>query len=202
MPPDAQRWTDIHDHISRKMRIRHNSPLPLSAPRGRREQIAEIFHDLGFRVGVEIGTWLGESAKVLCQKIPGVSLTCVDPWLAYRYHDQAATEQVYNSAVQALQPYDVTILRTTSMQAVSQFADDSLDFVSIDGDHAFDFVCSDLITWCPKVKRNGMVEVHDYDPHVPGVVWAVNAYTHCHCISPWYVTRERNHPVTAFWVKP
>ncbi len=199
---DAERLAQLHDHIFRKLRIRHRGPLPFSTPRGTRAQVADLLQDAGFTRGIEIGTWLGDSAKMLCQAVPGVDLTCVDPWTSYRNHDIAATEAVYAHAVETLAPFNATILRTTSMDAANRFPDGHFDFANIDGDHAFDYVCQDLIVWSRKVKRNGIIMAHDYDAHVPGVVWAVNAYTHCHCINPWYVTQEVRHPVTAFWINP
>jgi hypothetical protein len=199
---DVERLAQLHRHIIRKMRIRHPGPLPLGCPGGKRAQVAELFQDFQYTRGIEIGTWAGDSAVVICQSVPGVELVCVDPWKPYRAKDTDATEAIYNQAVNALAPFNVTILRTTSMDAVKAFPDNHFDFANIDGDHAFDFACSDLIFWMPKIRKHGMVAVHDYDPHVPGVVHAVNAYTHCHCISPWFVTQERRHPATAFWVKP
>jgi len=198
---DGERLAQLHTHIDRMMRIRHRGPLPFSTPRGTRAQVASLFQDFGYRRGIEIGTWAGQSAKMICDAVPGVELTCVDPWTSYRFHDQDATEAVHTQAVETLKPYNVTILRTTSLEAVKQFTDGYFDFANIDGDHAFDYVMEDLIVWCPKVRKHGMIMAHDYDAHVPGVIWAVNAYTHCHCINPWYVTQETRHPVTAFWVK-
>ena len=87
------------------------------------------------------------------------------------------------------------------MDALPEFADGSLDFVHIDGNHEFDFCCPDIIYWSQKVKSGGMILVHDYiEFHRAGVVDAVRAYVHCHHIDPWYVTRDRLP--TAFWKVP
>ena len=80
------------------------------------------------------------------------------------------------------------------------FEDESLDFAYIDANHLYDYVCQDIIHWSHKVRSGGMVGCHDYGPHNCGVVMAVDGYTFCHNIHPWYVTFE---PIpTAFWVKP
>jgi hypothetical protein len=73
-----------------------------------------------------------------------------------------------------------------------------LDFVFIDGDHRFDPCVQDLIRWTPKVRQGGMVLMHDYCAFSrAGVMKAVDAYTHCHRIDPWYITRD--YAPTVFW---
>lgn len=60
-----------------------------------------------------------------------------------------------------------------------------LDLVFIDGDHSFEGCMADLITWVPKVKKGGMILLHDADTaSFPGVQLAIrefcgkNALTH------------------------
>jgi hypothetical protein len=85
------------------------------------------------------------------------------------------------------------------MEGVLDLSDRSVDFVYIDGDHAFDHAMMDIIKWAPKVKQGGIVAVHDYDiAEGADVSSAVNAYTHAHHVDPWYVTRELTP--TAYWV--
>jgi len=104
----------------------------------------------------------------------------------------------YAQAQRALEPYNATIMRAASLDAVGEFADGSLDFVYIDGDHRFDACVQDLIRWAPKVRNGGLVMLHDYCAFErAGVMPAVDAYTHSHRIDPWYVTRD-NLP-TVFW---
>lgn len=192
----------IHDLIRMKFRFRGRSDnLPWSSPRGTRETLAELFNELGFKQGVEVGTRWGSYAMVLCAKNPGLMLHCVDPWKSYSHLTQIRQDEIYAGAVKNLKPFNARILRMTSMEALEKFPDGSLDFVFIDGNHEFDHACPDIIFWAKKVKRGGIVAVHDYGHfHWAGVVEAVDAYTHCHHIDPWYCTREREP--TAFWVNP
>jgi hypothetical protein len=86
------------------------------------------------------------------------------------------------------------------MDAVGEFEHESIDFVYIDGNHRFDFVMTDLIRWAKRVKKGGIVALHDYCHfHWSGVVRAVDAYTYCHDIRPWFITKEAKP--TVFWVK-
>jgi hypothetical protein len=56
----------------------------------------------------------------------------------------------------------VTILRMDSAEAAAQFADRSLSFVYLDGDHSYDGVCRDIQAWAIKLKPNGILAGHDY----------------------------------------
>jgi predicted O-methyltransferase YrrM len=184
--------------------MRHNQGYPLNSSRGTRLMLVEFMATLGLKKGVEIGCWRGDFAKIMAQNMPGVDLTEIDPWSGYKWHSQEEQEKYYQAAVDNLKPFpNVKIMRTTSMDALSSFADGSLDFVNIDGNHDFDYAITDLIFWTKKVRSGGLILVHDYDAHNTGVIRAVDSYTHCHFIAPWYVIRESGvHPATAFWVNP
>ena len=54
--------------------------------------------------------------------------------------------------------------------------DGSLDFVFIDGDHAYEGVKRDIQDWIPLVKTNGTICFHDYRD-APGVKRAVDEIT-------------------------
>lgn len=80
------------------------------------------------------------------------------------------------------------------MDAVKDFADESLDFVYIDGNHNLKYVVEDICEWSKKVKNGGIISGHDYfytdsrDPkkvsHIPH---AVKAYVDSYNIKNWYV---------------
>jgi predicted O-methyltransferase YrrM len=83
---------------------------------------------------------------------------------------------------------------------LKDFEDESLDFIFIDGDHRFDAIMMDIICWVPKIRKNGIIIIHDYyATGFYGVRQAVDAYTQCHNINPWFTTKE--FEPTAFWVK-
>ena len=155
--------------------------------------------DLNFRVGAEIGTRYGESAKLWCETVPGLKLTCIDPYSVYRARkSQEKQDAVFAEAQKNLAPFDVTFVRESSLTAASKFEDGTLDFVHIDGDHAFDMAMQDIILYVPKVRKGGLVLIHDYfNFYQGGVVQAVDAYAACHVINPWFVTRDLEP--TAFW---
>lgn len=178
--------------------------LPHGVKARRRNQdgrllLARMMKDLDYRVGAEIGTRHGHSAKLWCETVPGLKLTCIDPYSIYRPRkSQEKQDSVFESAQETLAPFDVTFLRESSTKVSDRFEDGSLDFVHIDGDHAFDMVMQDLIFYVPKVRKGGMILIHDYfNFYQGGVIQAVNAYTECHLIRPWFTTRDEEP--TAFW---
>lgn len=169
-------------------------------PAAGRIELHKCMAKLGFKTGVEIGVNQARHAVFLLDNIPGLMLYAVDPWMAYYRHNQPRQDRYYKIAKKALLGKNCKILKKTSMQAVGEFADGSLDFVYIDGDHVFDSTMSDLIMWSPKVKIGGIVAGHDYGVHFANdVIVAVNAYVKAHNISPWYLIREKAG--TYFWVK-
>lgn len=195
---------DFHKLVQKSFSTRdrlNRDNMPVYLRRGTRDTLAEVFSIMGFTKGVEVGTRKGLFAKVLCAANPKLHLYCVDPWLAYASVPQETQDVLYDIAKKTLEGCNVTLVRKFSMDALPDFLDESLDFVFIDGNHTFDYCCSDIIFWSRKVKTGGVVAVHDYMPGTwAGVMQSVNAYTTCHDIRPWYTTRERES--TAFWLKP
>lgn len=163
-----------------------------------RERLAMLFGELGLRVGAEVGVAEGIYSKVLCLHIPDIELYCVDIWSRYSKKGENDQARALALAHEKLDVYGARFIRKPSAEAVRDFADASLDFVYIDGDHSFDFVMQDLILWSAKVKPGGVIAGHDYYRFKgAGVVDAVNAYTHAHQIHEWYLDDQRE--TSFFW---
>lgn len=193
------------DLIRERFGVNGSTRMPIRLPISRHRELLTLWHDLGYREIVEIGTEGGRYAEEICKANPQAHLTCVDPWLAYdRYEDhvsQPKLDSFYAAAVSRLAPYNATLIRATSLDAAPRFADGSLDAVFIDGNHHFDYVVQDIIAWAPKVRKGGMVSGHDYKPEgyertpIPfGVIEAVNAYAAAHKIAPFFITTKDKCP--------
>lgn len=144
-----------------------------------RIDLAKHFNDLGFKVGAEIGVADGRYSEILCQKIEGLKLSCIDIWFPYgkNWRDENYQNKAFETAKERLKNYNVSLIKQESIKASFLFEDNSLDFVFIDGAHDFDHVMEDIITWTRKVKKGGIVSLHDmYRFRSGGVFEAVCSY--------------------------
>ena len=116
---------------------------------------------------VELGTHYGESYFGFCQAIVENEVPCqcyaVDTWVGEEQagaYDESVYQEVhaYNQTHYGHFSY---LLRTTFDQATSNFADESIDLLHIDGLHTYDAVSHDFGNWLPKVKPGGVVLLHD-----------------------------------------
>lgn len=196
----------LHVAIKKKFHLSNLTTRTANLPycagmRYNRVHLAELLGEVGFNRGAEIGVRQGAYSLRLCKRNPNLSLYCVDPWSALgNKYPQEKQDQIYEAAKKNLSKYNVTFIRKTSMDALADVEDLSLDFVYIDGNHTFDYAVLDIVLWSCKVRSGGIVAAHDCYGGEVGVQKAVEAYVHCHHIDPWYVTKELSP--TAFWVKP
>jgi hypothetical protein len=176
-----------------RRRDRDTMPVAVKTPR---EEFGQLFHKMGWNKGVEVGVNKGTYSTILCKTHPDIELYCIDPW-----GESPRLKRKYEMCQRKFANYNVKLMKMTSMEAVKEFEDNSLDFAYIDGNHTFDFVMTDIIFWSYKVRPCGIIACHDYFAlQSAGVVKAVDTYCFCHNIRPYYVTREI-YP-TAFWIKP
>ena len=139
-------------------------------PHGR-EVLLDVFKAGGFTQGVEVGTSLGLFAMQLHTELPGLRLTCIDPYVEQ--------DDLYEQARKNLVPMGIVLIRKRSAEVVGSVPDRSLDFVYLDGDHRREAVEADLATWTPKVRVGGILSGDDFFRH-RGVSHAVRAYVDAH----------------------
>lgn len=137
-------------------------------------------------VVVEVGSWLGRStiwmADEIKRRLKPVTFYAVDTWQGSANEpDMKPTLDAYNGDI-----YDQFIrnicrcgvydyikpIRMPSVEAAKQFADGSVNFCFIDGDHSYEAVKADIQAWLPKVHFNSCIAGHDLDR--PGVRRAVD----------------------------
>ncbi len=175
---------------------------PFEIPDASREDLPQFFVDMGYKVGAEIGVERGRFSESLCRV--GLKIYAIDPWREQKNlfysRGQKRLDLHYEYTQRTLAPYpSCTIIRKTSMEAVEDFADESLDFVYIDANHEFRYIAEDLVEWTKKVRRGGIVSGHDYFfvKHGKGaqiwhVAYVLKAYIAAHGIPNWYVIGSKN----------
>jgi hypothetical protein len=128
---------------------------------------------------VEIGSWQGQSAIHLCQRLQDINkpavVHCVDTFLGEQ--DQPAhvdivaahggtVLHVFKDNIEAAGVANmIQIHQGDSAESASDFADGTLDFVFIDAAHDYDSVVKDLAAWYHKLKPGGIWAGHDYPHH-------------------------------------
>lgn len=131
---------------------------------------------------VEIGSWRGKSTcylgVVIANSGKDIQLDCVDTWKGSLTEDvhqndpAVINDTLYDEFLENVKPFPfVKPIRATSMEAAAQYADESLDFVLIDGSHEYEDVIDDITEWLKKVKPGCMLAGDDYE--WPGVKRAV-----------------------------
>ncbi len=194
------------DIFAKKFNIDLNQPSPIYIPIGRYKNIPALFRDLNFKVGAEIGVYRGTYSRILLSRVPGLKLYCVDRWEPYEgYKDfdmfpKTDLSDAYLEAKEVTKDYDCELIRGWSHEVVNQFEDGSLDFVFIDGNHAYEYVVQDIANWSKKVRKDGIIYGHDYDDWSRRGRWAemnvINAvmgWTKSYKISPWFVITNNSN---------
>jgi predicted O-methyltransferase YrrM len=111
----------------------------------------------------EVGTFGGHFAYDVMAVCNPQKLYCVDPYAVYDGFKDALNnnklDAVFEEAKQRLSPFGdkVEFLRMYSEEAAKQIPDNSLDFVYIDGNHAYKYALQDFECWFPKVRDGGLI---------------------------------------------
>jgi predicted O-methyltransferase YrrM len=142
----------------------------------------------GLRGGtfVEVGSWKGRSTSFIgpvCNA-NGTRLVCIDHWagsrdsLADRYAAALAiedVEQIFRANMASL-GIDVEVIAEPSAVAAARFAPSSVDRVFLDGSHDRESVAEDLRIWSERLRPDGVLAGHDYDPKHPDLCAAVDEH--------------------------
>lgn len=141
-------------------------------------------------IGVEVGVWVGDTAKRILEQRPLCRHVMVDPWIkpepesryakspdGVAHQEQDYYDDCFLKTLQSVEPWKerAIIKRDVSLEAVKHFEDGSLDYAFIDAEHTYEGCLEDIKAWLPKVKKGGWIGGHDLDnlPRFPGIRQAV-----------------------------
>lgn len=174
--------------------------LPVELPNCGRFQLVEWLKDYGFTVGVEIGVAAGEYSAAIARANPQMQIYGIDPYEGYSgYRDYVRKSSFNNLEIKAhrlLREFpNYHFIRKFSVDAAKDFANNSVDFVYIDGNHVDPYVSQDIEAWYPKLKQGGIMAGHDYarvkamdgTPRSCDVKDAVNRFAKNNNIEPWFL---------------
>jgi predicted O-methyltransferase YrrM len=134
---------------------------------------------------VELGAYKGRSTAFLLTEIANsgkaIDLHVIDLWedaagitrnASHPYEPATMAEFEANIAPVG-NPDWLHVIKADTAQVAEHMADESFDFVFIDGDHSYDGCLRDIKAWLPKVKPGGVIAGHDFHLEYPGVMKAV-----------------------------
>lgn len=199
----GREMSDTLNYIQQRYGLDFEAKSPIEIPNVGRENLAILFRELGFKSGAEIGVQEGIYSEMLCRANPEMTLYSIDPWRAYEgYRDhssQAELDGLYEEAVARLSHYNCVIVRKTSMEALGDFEDKSLDFVYVDANHEIPWAIEDIWWAVKKVRSGGIVAGHDYFESTVldtkmHVKYVVNCAVQCYRIKPWFLLGRKQAP--------
>lgn len=145
--------------------------------------LAELMPDGG--QFVELGVLQGASLKYFAEackkegknKVKLYGVDVFDQRTAFGLDLDGAIEPLMASKKQVeefLKEYkNIKLIQDLTHKAASQFQDESVDAVFVDGDHSYQGCSRDMAAWWPKLKPGGWMSGHDYGF---GVEEAVNNF--------------------------
>jgi len=135
--------------------------------------------------GAEIGVFEGEFSKLIIDAVQPQKFYMVDLFSGSMVSGDKngnnmktiSLDESYNKLTEQYKLNDrVNVYKGKSVDFFKEIADDSLDFIYIDGDHSYEGAKVDLQNAFYKVKSGGLICGHDYTPRFQGVVDAVNEF--------------------------
>lgn len=147
------------------------------------EGIPALISNIKNPVGIEVGTDRGYTTTYLLDTVKDLTLHGVDPYTGFTdWNGQVVSQDerdgTFRAFMSSLAHYEKKYIhhRKTSDDAASDFDDESVDFIFIDGLHTYEPVYKDLRNYYPKLKKGGLFCGHDYTNVADGVGKAVNEF--------------------------
>lgn len=155
--------------------------------------------------GLEIGVNFGDNVFYFLEQCANIkNIIGIDPYIEYFDINKVVTQDVMDDVKLTMEVNlkdftdqgRFTLLHGKSTDLADQIADESLDYIFIDGDHSYQAVVDDMEKYFSKVKKGGIFAGHDI--WVPGVQRAVEDFRRKNCITAHLETVPNT---TWFWIK-
>ena len=137
-------------------------------------------------IGVEIGSQSGFNARSMLDTLDIKTLYLIDPYSYYPDLVQKYNklDESYLTAKKRLKDYKdkVIFVKKKSEDAVNDIPN-NIDFIYIDGNHAYNYVKKDIELYYQKIKQGGIISGHDfYATQINNVCLAVIEFAQKHNI--------------------
>jgi len=197
---------DVAEYLIKKFDIKVNPDGPTEIKIGRFKDMPRLLAECGLNKGYEVGVYRGRYSKSMLDYHPNLHLTGVDAWEIYGGYKDYEKTDIIDAHREAEETYDkygdrAILIQGWSTEVAEAVEDESLDFVFIDANHAYEFVVEDIATWSKKVRKGGIVWGHDYDDYSNHkkrwnqmhVQDAVNGWCRSYKISPLFVITNNSN---------
>ncbi len=149
---------------------------PKSSPGDRRilaSLAKSVANENGQALIAEVGSFLGQTAKLFVRSVPDAHVVCVDTWFAangdpasmevmrddlFANFKQNCRVELESNRIEALRGLSTSV---ASMISRTHFAG-KFDLVYIDADHEYESVKADILAWLPLVRDGGVICGHDF----------------------------------------
>jgi predicted O-methyltransferase YrrM len=149
-----------------------------------RKNLKWIIKDKSPKIIVELGSWLGLSARFMADLLPEDGrLYAIDIWLALNPRSAYAKNAAWASKLPALYQQFLSNLKHCNLtkkvipvRMTTQEAANALnvipDLIYVDASHEEEDVYADILSWYPKLSKTGIMCGDDYATDHPGVIAA------------------------------
>ena len=134
--------------------------------------LRKIQKEINPKVAVEIGVQKGIYAKEMFKAFLNAQIILIDPWKEFTKEEYLDTGNI----LQGLQDLNLEetkentnewknrrqIIRKESLEIINEINDNSIDFIYLDGNHAYKYVKQELRQFWKKIKKGGYLAGHDY----------------------------------------
>jgi len=185
------------EYIQKKYNVDLSKPV-IKLPMSKHRDLPNLWKELGFKMGAEIGVAKGRFSKWVMHQMRynKPKLFLVDNYPVYEdfgyYADPELQKQKFKEAKTRLAKFNCEWVSKSSMEASKDFLDESLDFVFIDANHHYEFVVNDIAEWSKKIKKGGIVSGHDYSTHMFEVKAAVDGWVKSRKIKNLFLTSQHH----------
>jgi hypothetical protein len=150
-----------------------------------RDELGTLLNGVGLvGEGVEVGVAAGDYSKAILDRWEGRRLHLVDAWRHLPdYRDMANVSDDQHQALLDGLPRKLAahrgrylVHRDLAENAAAEFADESLDFVYLDANHAYESTSQAMRLWYSKLRRGGLFGGHDFvDGDLPQAEFGVRS---------------------------
>jgi hypothetical protein len=163
---DISTYESLLNEISHDQYLFGVDDYMLSAWIGHAPFMKFIIRELKPQTFVELGVHNGFSYFVGCQAIKECGLStktyAIDHWEG----DSQASffdDSIYQGVLRINAKYSdfSTLIKSSFLDALKNFNEESVDLLHIDGFHSYESVKQDFQTWLPKMNINGVILLHD-----------------------------------------